>query len=93
MDTVELISKIHAGGGAGVTRADIERVLDSFADVVAEAAQAGETVRFRRFGMFKPRVRPSRNMRKVSTGEPIVTKAKRVVVFKAGKDFADRLTA
>jgi len=61
----------RVAGNSGVTKADAERVLDSFFDTVVSSAKSGEEVAWPGFGKFGASHRPARNGRNPQTGETI----------------------
>ena len=70
---------------AGVSKADSEKALKAFIDVVTEALQAGDKVALVGFGTFKVAERKARTGVNPSTGKKIQIPARKVPVFKPGK--------
>ncbi|NHM28024.1 HU family DNA-binding protein [Desulfofundulus sp. TPOSR] len=71
---------------AGLSQKGAALVLDAFTDAVREAVARGETVRISGFGTFAVRERAARQGRDLRTGEPVTVPARKVVVFRAGKE-------
>jgi integration host factor subunit beta len=63
----ELIAKL-AGENPHLTRADVERVVNTVLDRMTEALEAGGRVELRGFGAFSVRERPARAGRNPRTG-------------------------
>lgn len=61
----------RVAGAAGVTKADAERVLDSFFGTVVSAAKSGEEVAWPGFGKFGASHRAARTGRNPQTGATI----------------------
>ena len=60
---------------------------------IIEALRRGERVELRGFGSFRLRDRPSRAGRNRKTGESVSIPAKRVPLFKAGKELRERVAS
>ena len=87
MTKAELIDKIAAG--AGLTKADASRALDSALDSIKAALKKGQKVTLVGFGTFGTSKRKARKGRNPQTGEEIKIKAKSVPKFVAGKGLKD----
>ena len=81
----ELITKL-AGENPHLTRADVERVVNTVLDRMTEALEEGGRVELRGFGAFSVRERPARAGRNPRTGETVDVAAKAVPFFKSGKE-------
>lgn len=86
----ELITKL-AGENPHLTRADVERVVNTVLDSMTEALERGGRVELRGFGAFSVRDRPARAGRNPRTGETVDVSAKSVPFFKSGKELRARL--
>lgn len=75
----------------GLTRRDIEAVVDTFFDEITGRLADGGRVELRGFGAFSTRARDARTGRNPRTGEPVDVSAKRVPYFKPGKEMRERL--
>ncbi|HBQ28222.1 MAG TPA: DNA-binding protein [Desulfotomaculum sp.] len=64
-------------------------MIDAALEVIQEAAGRGDNVRTPGFGTFLVRRRAERQGRKIRTGEAITIPAKKVVIFKSGKDLQE----
>ncbi len=60
---------------------------------IIEALRRGERVELRGFGSFRLRDRPSRVGRNPKTGKRVDIPAKRVPLFKAGKELRERVAS
>lgn len=87
MRKVELISAIAEE--TGLSKKNIEAVLNSFVNVVGEELSKGEKVQLVGFGTFEVGERASRKGRNPKTGEEITIAASKTPKFKAGKALKD----
>lgn len=83
MNKADLISKI--AGTVSISKADANRVLDSFVNVVSDALKKGDNVAISGFGTFKVIQRKAREGRNPRTGEMIKIKATKAPKFVPGK--------
>lgn len=74
-----------------LTKKDAEIVLKAFIDSVEEALENGEKVQLVGFGTFETRERAARTGRNPRTKEEIEIPASVVPVFKAGKEFKEKV--
>lgn len=74
-----------------LTKKDAEAALKSFIDSVEETLEKGEKVQLVGFGTFETRKRAARVGRNPRTKEEINIPESTVPVFKAGKDFKDKV--
>ena len=74
-----------------LTKKDAEAALKAFIDSVQEALEGGDKVQLVGFGTFETRERAAREGRNPRTKETITIPASTVPVFKAGKEFKDRV--
>ena len=74
-----------------LTKKEAEAALKAFIDSVQEALENGEKVQLVGFGTFETRERAAREGRNPRTKETINIPASTVPVFKAGKEFKDRV--
>jgi DNA-binding protein HU-beta len=88
MNKAELIDKISKD--AGVTKTQANDALDSFTGAVA--LKKGDRVTLVGFGTFSVSERAARNGRNPQTGAVIKIKARKVPKFKAGKEFATKIS-
>ena len=72
---------------------DVERIVNTVFDEIAEALSRGDRVELRGFGAFSVRHRPARDGRNPRTGEPVSVKEKFVPFFKTGKELRERVDA
>ena len=89
MNKAELITSMAEK--SQLTKKDAESALKAFIDSVQEALESGEKVQLIGFGTFETRERAAREGRNPSTKETITIPASTVPVFKAGKEFKDRV--
>ena len=83
-DLVEAIAE-----SAKLTKADAERALGAFIEVVSANLKRGKSVQITGFGTFERRTRKARKARNPQTGEEIKLPKTRVPAFKAGKALRD----
>ena len=89
MNKAELITSMAEK--SQLTKKDAESALKAFIDSVQEALESGEKVQLIGFGTFETRERAAREGRNPRTKETITIPASTVPVFKAGKEFNDRV--
>ena len=87
MNKSELVEAL--AHGAGMTKADANRVLDAFMITVTDALKSGDQVVLPGFGSFSTGHRSARTGRNPQTGQEIQIKASRVAKFKAGKSLKE----
>jgi len=68
-------------GVAGVSRSDVEKVIDAFFDTVRNAVAKGDRVAWPSFGSFSATKRQARTGRNPRTGEPVPIAASTAVKF------------
>lgn len=90
MNKAELVSSIAEK--SGLTKKDSEAALKAFIESVEEALEKKDKVQLVGFGTFLPRERAERTGRNPRTKEPIPISASTVPVFKAGKEFKEKLS-
>ena len=89
MNKAELITSMAEK--SQLTKKDAETALKAFIDSVQEALENGDKVQLIGFGTFETRERADREGRNPRTKETITIPASTVPVFKAGKEFKDRV--
>ncbi|AHD07633.1 HU family DNA-binding protein [Paenibacillus larvae] len=82
MNKVDLINNIATK--SGLTKKDVETVLNGFLGEVTEALSSGDKVQLIGFGTFETRVRSERTGRNPQTGKTITIPESKVPAFKAG---------
>ncbi len=87
MTKTELIDKISSG--AGLSKADATRALDSTLDAVKAALKKGQKVTLVGFGTFAVTKRKARKGRNPRTGQVINIPAAKTPKFTAGKALKD----
>jgi DNA-binding protein HU-beta len=70
-------------GVSGVSKSDVEKVLDAFFDTVRSAAGNGDRVAWPSFGSFSVTQRQARTGRNPRTGEPVPIAASKALKFSA----------
>lgn len=85
-ELVEAIAKLTSQ-----TKADTERSLDAFIDVIGKNIKKKEGVKLVGFGTFSVSNRKARIGRNPQTGEEIQIPARKVPVFRPGKDLKDNV--
>ena len=89
MNKTELISSIAEK--AELTKKDAEAALKAFTETVEEVLASGNKIQLVGFGTFETRERAAREGRNPRTKEVIKIPATTVPVFKAGKEFKDKV--
>ena len=89
MNKAELITSMAEK--SQLTKKDAESALKAFIDSVQEALENGDKVQLIGFGTSETRERAAREGRNPRTKETITIPASTVPVFKAGKEFKDRV--
>jgi Bacterial nucleoid DNA-binding protein len=74
-----------------LTKKDAELALKALIESVEESLEKGEKVQLVGFGTFETRARAAREGRNPRTKEVINIPATTVPVFKAGKEFKDKV--
>lgn len=82
MNKTDLINNIATK--SGLTKKDVEAVLNGFMGEITEALTAGDKVQLIGFGTFETRKRSGRTGRNPQTGTPITIAESKVPAFKAG---------
>ena len=89
MNKAELITSMAEK--SQLTKKDAEAALKAFIDSVQEALESGDKVQLVGVGTFETRERAAREGRNPRTKETISIPASTVPVFKAGKEFKERV--
>ena len=89
MNKMELVTKMAEK--SNLTKKEAALALDAFIESVEEALENKEKVHLVGFGTFETRERAAREGRNPRTKEAITIPASTVPVFKAGKEFKDRV--
>ena len=84
MNKAQLIDSM--AGMTGLTKADTERTLEAFVQSVTTSIQKNEEVKLVGFGTFSVSDRKERTGRNPQTGEELVIPARKVPVFRPGKE-------
>ena len=88
MTKAELVDKI-AEKKPGLTRKDVEAVVNTVLDSVKDALSNEDKVEIRGFGSFRIRHRRAKTGRNPKTGETVSVPPKKVPFFKAGKEMRE----
>ena len=91
MNKGELTDAIAAG--AGISKADAGKALDSAIGAITGALKKGDRVSVVGFGSFSVSKRAARTGRNPQTGAEIKIAAKKVAKFKAGKGLKDAVNS
>jgi integration host factor subunit beta len=70
---------------------DVERIVTTIFDEIAESLARGNRVELRGFGAFSVRQRGARVGRNPRTGDAVMVKEKAIPFFKTGKQLRERL--
>ncbi|XEC94975.1 HU family DNA-binding protein [Paenibacillus tarimensis] len=87
MNKTDLINSIATK--SGLTKRDVEAVLNGFLGEVTEALSSGDKVQLIGFGTFETRKRNGRIGRNPQTGKTIEIPESKVPAFKAGNKLKD----
>ena len=87
MNKTELVSALVEE--TSLTKKDVEKVLNSFIDVVARELKNGEKIQLIGFGTFEVAERAARTGMNPQTKEPIEIPASKAPRFKPGKALKD----
>jgi nucleoid DNA-binding protein len=89
MTKQQMIEAVSTKTGQG--RADVEAVVDSVLETIAEKLRGNERVDLRGFGSFVVKDKKARHGRNPRTGETIQIAAKRDAGFKPGKELTEKI--
>ena len=89
MNKAELVKAM--ANETGLTKKDVESVLNSFVNVVSNELAKEEKIQLVGFGTFETRKRSARTGRNPQTNEEIKIPASTVPAFKAGKALKDKV--
>ena len=67
---------------SGMSKAQVENVIDNSLNVVRETVAGGESIFIRGFGTMEPKLRKAKEARIIATGETINLPARKVPTFK-----------
>ena len=90
MSKVELIEEITKEA-KGVSKKDVETVVDAFICTIKDALKSGEEVRFIGFGSFLPKTKKAHKGINPSTGATINIPASKTISFKISKKFKEEI--
>ncbi len=88
MTKAELVDKI-AEKKPGLTRKQVEVVVNTVLDGIKDALSREDKVEIRGFGSFRIRFRRAKEGRNPKTGETVQVPPKKVPFFKAGKEMRE----
>lgn len=89
MNKAELVNAM--ANDTGLTKKDVETVLNSFINVVSDELAKKEKVQLVGFGTFETRERAARTGRNPQTGEELKISATTAPAFKPGKALKDKV--
>jgi DNA-binding protein HU-beta len=89
MTKAELIEAV--ADAAGVSKADAERTVGAFFDVVVSSTKGGDKVAWPGFGSFSTTKRAARDGRNPQTGETVKIKASTAMKFTASSTLKSTL--
>jgi len=90
MTKSELIEAV-AAKVTNFSRKDVEIIVETLFESMAQSLSQGDKVEIRGFGSFKIKERDGRQGRNPKSGENIFIDAKKVPFFKAGKEIRERI--
>ena len=85
MTKADIVEK--AASSADISKRKGEVIVNTVLGCIIDALSEGERVDLRGFGSFRVSARDDRTGRNPRTGEPIDIPAKKVPLFRAGKEF------
>lgn len=88
----ELVAAL-ARENPGLRSEEVEKLVSTFFDEIAQRLAKGGRVELRGFGAFSTREREPRKGRNPRTGDAVDVPGKRVPYFKPGKEMRARLNA
>ena len=91
MNKTELVAAMAKE--TNLSKKDVEAVLKSFTDVVADEKKKGGKIQLVGFGTFEVSERAAREGRNPQTGETMTIAASKAPKFKAGKALKDMVNA
>ena len=91
MNKTELVAAMAKE--TNLSKKDVEAVLKSFTDVVADELKKGGKIQLVGFGTFEVSERAAREGRNPQTGETMTSAASKAPKFKAGKALKDMVNA
>ena len=91
MNKTELVAAMAKE--TNLSKKDVEAVLKSFTDVVADTLKKGGKIQLVGFGTFEVSERAAREGRNPQTGETMTIAASKAPKFKAGKALKDMVNA
>lgn len=86
----ELVARL-AEANPHLYQRDVERIVSTIFEEIANALARGDRVELRGFGAFSVKARPARMGRNPRTGEAVQVAKKYVPYFKTGKELRERL--
>lgn len=89
MNKAQLIAQVAED--ASLSKKDVEKVVNSFVNVVTQTLKKGDKVQMVGFGTFEVRSRAARKGFNPSTKAEIQIPASKAPVFKAGKGLKDAM--
>ena len=90
MTKSELIEAV-AAKVTNFSRKDVEIIVETLFESMAQSLSQGDKVEIHGFGSFKIKERDGRQGRNPKSGENIFIDAKKVPFFKAGKEIRERI--
>ena len=87
MTKSDLLDQISTG--TGLTKIEVEAVIEGFMLLVAKALTSGDSVELRGFGSFRVRKRAARKSRNPATNEVIHVESRNVPVFRPSRDLRE----
>ena len=91
MNKVELVGAVASK--SEISKKDVEKVINAFTNIVADALVDGDKVQLVGFGTFEVVERAERQGRNPATGEAMTIAASKSPKFKAGKALKDAVKA
>ncbi len=90
MTKSELIARL-AESNPHLYQRDVERIVTTIFEEIADALARGDRVELRGFGAFSVKTRDARQGRNPRTGAAVAVEGKAIPFFKTGKQLRERL--
>lgn len=91
MNKAQLVEAIMEQNKDINSKAQAERIVNSFTNIISEEVAVGREVALTGFGTFKASNRKERTAKNLQTGETIKVPAKTVPSFKPGSAFKEKV--
>jgi len=91
MTKKEIVRTITERLNGDVSQANTKKIVQMTFDAIVDTLETGGRIELRKFGVFEVKCRQPRKARNPRTGDQVDVPAKKIVVFKPGKDLEARI--